>query len=336
MTITRQIVLKSRPMGRPDETNFEFVQTSLPALNQNEVLVKTRYLSLDPYLRNMMNEEEFVGPSFQLGQVFGGLAVGEVIESTSLLFQSGDFVSGAWGWQTFANVDAEPLTKINPDLSPVSTALGVLGISGLTAYFGLTEIGKPKVGETVVISGAAGAVGMLAGQIAKLFGAKVIGIAGSAEKNAYLQNELGFDATINYRMSNAELLAELKKAAPDGVDVYFDNVGGTITDAVLQLINPGARIPISGQIAQYNQTGTEMGPRIGMLLVKNSALMQGFSFTNYSSQFPEALEKLSGWIKEGRLKYKEHIIDGFEHTPKAFSGLFSGENTGKLLVKIPD
>jgi NADPH-dependent curcumin reductase CurA len=335
MRITQQIVLKSRPMGRPDETNFEIVQTPIPPLSKNEVLVKTVYLSIDPYLRNMMNEKEFVGPSFQIGQVFGGLTVGEVVESTSNTVQTGDFVTGVWGWQTYVNVNADQLTVINPDLAPISTALGALGISGLTAYFGMIDIGKPKAGETVVISGAAGAVGMLAGQIAKLFEAKVIGISGSDEKNEYLQKELGFDAAINYRKSS-DLLADLKKAAPDGVDIYFDNVGGKISDAVLNHINPGARIPISGQIAQYNLDEPEIGPRIGLLLVKNTALMQGFSFTNYSSRFPEALDKLSGWIKEDRLKYKEHIIEGFENTPKAFSGLFSGENMGKLLVKITE
>jgi len=333
MTTTRQIILKNRPIGRPDETNFEIVQNTLPPLHKDEVLIKTIYLSMDPYLRNMMNETEFVGPSFQIGQVFGGLTVGEVVESASNMYTSGDFVSGMWGWQTYANVSTDQLTKINPDLGPVSTALGVLGISGLTAYFGMTEIGKPSADETVVISGAAGAVGMLAGQIAKTFGARVIGITGSDEKNEYLQKELGYDAAINYRESS-DLLNSLKNAAPDGIDIYFDNVGGEISDAVLHHINPGARIPISGQIAQYNIGEPEMGPRIGMLLVKNTALMQGFSFTNYSSRFPEALDRLSGWIKEGKLKYKEHIIEGFENAPNAFSGLFSGKNIGKLLVKI--
>jgi len=333
MTTTRQIILKNRPIGRPDETDFEIVQNTLPPLHKDEVLIKTIYLSMDPYLRNMMNETEFVGPSFQIGQVFGGLTVGEVVESASNMYTSGDFVSGMWGWQTYANVRSDQLTKINPDLGPISTALGVLGISGLTAYFGMTEIGKPKADETVVISGAAGAVGMLAGQIAKTFGARVIGITGSDEKNEYLQKELGYDAAINYRESS-DLLNSLKCVAPDGIDIYFDNVGGEISDAVLHHINPGARIPISGQIAQYNIGEPEMGPRIGMLLVKNSALMQGFSFTNYSSRFPEALDRLSGWIKEGKLKYKEHIIEGFENAPNAFSGLFSGKNIGKLLVKI--
>ncbi|MFS0723154.1 NADP-dependent oxidoreductase [Paenibacillus sp. 1P07SE] len=333
MHITQQIHLMKRPIGRPDESNFEIVQAMLPKLERNEVRVKTQYMSIDPYLRNMMNEQPFVAPSFQLGQVFGELVVGEVTESTSKMFRPGDFVSGSWGWQTYANVSDEDLMLINPDQAPISTALGLLGISGLTAYFGMNEIGKPKAGETVVISGAAGAVGMLAGQIAKINGARVIGIAGSDKKANYLLQELGFHGAINYR-TTSNLLADLKAAAPNGVDVYFDNVGGWISDTVLALLNRGARIPISGQISQYHSEEPELGPRVGNLLVKKSARMQGFSFIDYSSQFPAALEQLNSWSEAGKIKYKEHIIQGFEQAPRAFAGLFSGENIGKLLVQI--
>jgi NADPH-dependent curcumin reductase CurA len=333
MLTNRKIILKSRPTGKPNKKNFEFTEELLPSPINNEVTVKTHYLSIDPYLRNLMNEEEFVEPPAPLGEVFGGGAVGEVVETNSDLFQKGDFVSGSWGWQTYANVEDNQITKLNAELTPISTALGVLGIAGLTAYFGMIEIGKPKAGETIVISGAAGSVGMIAGQIAKILGARVIGIAGSDKKNNYLKNELHFDETINYQ-TTTNLKSSLQQAAPNGVDVYFDNVGGNISDAVMPLINPGARIPISGQISQYNLEKPEMGPRIGMYLVKNAALLQGFSFVQYESRFPEALETLSKWIKENKLNYKEHIVEGFENTPKAFEGLFSGENIGKLLVRI--
>lgn len=333
MLTNRKVILKSRPIGSPDETNFEFVEELLLSPKESEVTVKTHYLSIDPYLRNLMNEEKFVEPSVQLGEVFGVGTVGEVVETNSDFFQKGDFVAGFWGWQIYANVETNQLTKLNPNQAPISTALGVLGIAGLTAYFGMIDIGKPKAGETAVISGAAGSVGMLAGQIAKMYGARVIAITGSDTKNDYLRKELGFDAAINYR-TTTNLFSNIKQAAPNGIDVYFDNVGGDISDSVLPLINRGARIPLCGQISQYNLEQPETGPRIGILLVKNAALMQGFSFTQYESRFPEALEILSGWMKENKLKYKEYIVEGFDNTPKAFKGLFSGENIGKLLVKI--
>lgn len=333
MVTNHKIILKSRPVGKPDENSFELIKDTLPSPNNNEVTVKTHYLSIDPYLRNTMNEEKFVGPPAKLGEVFGGGAVGEIIKTNCEFLRKGDFVSGSWGWQTYANVEANQITKLNPDLAPISTALGVLGIAGLTAYFGMTEIGKLKTGETVVISGAAGSVGMLAGQLAKISGARVIGIAGSDKKNEYLKNELGFDETINYR-ATTNLQSSLQQAAPNGIDVYFDNVGGTTSDAVMPLLNHGARIPVSGQISQYNLQQPELGPRIGMYLVKNNALIQGFSFMQYKSHFPEALELLSKWMKENKLKYKEHIVEGFSNTPSAFQGLFSGENIGKLLIRI--
>ncbi|WP_309122250.1 NADP-dependent oxidoreductase [Paenibacillus sp.] len=328
----KKIVLQKRPAGAPAVTDFAVVENDLPTLAEEEVLVKTLYLSIDPFLRNMMNEADFVGPSVPLGGVFGVLAAGEVLSSRSSAYREGDYVSGGWGWQTHAAVHAGRLTKVNPELGPVSTSLGLFGISGLTAYFGMIEIGKPKPGETVVVSGAAGAVGMIAGQIAKLYGAKVIGIAGSDEKNAYLKKELGFDETINYRTS-PDLIAAVRQAAPEGVDVYFDNVGGAVSDAVIGYINPGARIPICGQISQYHSSTPESGPRVGMQLVKNNALMQGFAFTQYESRFPEALDLLSRWYKENKVKLEEHIIDGFENAPKAFVDLFRGKNIGKFLVK---
>ncbi|MXQ53819.1 NADP-dependent oxidoreductase [Shimazuella alba] len=333
MITNRKIILMNRPTGKPYKTNFEFTEESLQPITNKEVTVKTHYLSVDPYLRNTMRKEKFVGPPAPLGEVFGGGAVGEVVETNSDLFQKGDYVSGHWGWQTYANVEDNQITKLNAELAPISTALGVLGIAGLTAYFGMIEIGKPKAGETVVISGAAGSVGMLAGQIAKIHGARVIGIAGSNKKNCYLKNELRFDGTINYQ-ATTNLKSSLQQVAPNGIDVYFDNVGGNISDAVMPLINSGARIPISGQISQYNLEKPELGPRIGMFLVKNNALIQGFAYMQYESHFPYALETLSKWIKDNKLKYKEHIVEGFENTPKAFEGLFSGENIGKLLVRI--
>jgi len=333
MEKNRQILLKERPRGLPCESHFEFVEVPVPKPGPSEVLVRTLYLTVDPYMRGRMSEAKSYASPWKIGQVFGRDAVGQVVESAHSGFRAGDYVLGSWGWQTYAAVAPDSLTKLDPGQAPITTALGVLGMPGLTAYFGMLEIGRPKEGETVVVSAAAGAVGSVAGQIAKIYGARVIGIAGSDEKIDYLREELGFDDAINYKTS-ANLYEDLKKAAYRGVDVYFDNVGGKVSDAVLQLINRNARIPICGQIAHYNETEPEPGPRVGRLLLSNTALMQGFLVSQYASRYPEGLKQLAEWIKAGKIKYREHIVEGFENTPKAFLGLFSGENIGKLLVKV--
>ncbi|RAP29424.1 hypothetical protein C2W64_03773 [Brevibacillus laterosporus] len=330
-----QILLTSRPVGTPTSNNFAFITSSIPQPNDNQLLIRTLYLSVDPYMRGRMNNQESYIPPFQLNEVITGGVIGEVIETKSSDFQVGDVVLGHLGWQNYSVADANQVKKIDADLAPITTALGVLGMPGMTAYFGLLDIGQPQEGETVVISGAAGAVGMLVGQLAKMKGARVVGIAGSDEKIRYLIEELGFDTAINYKTtSNIQL--ELAKACPNGVDIYFDNVGGTISDAVLSLINQGARIPICGQISLYNSEKQDVGPRIQVQLLRKMATMKGFLVGQYTDRYEEGMTQMAQWIKEGKIKYSENIVEGLENAPKAFLGLFSGDNTGKQLVKVAD
>lgn len=334
MSVNEQIILAKRPQGMPNQADFAFEEQPMPVPQAGEVLVRTVYLSVDPYMRGRMSEAKSYVKPYEVGEVIQGGAVGQVMESTHPGFREGDFFAGNWGWRRYAVVSSSTLRKINPELAPVSTALGVLGMTGLTAYFGLLDIGQPQAGETVVISGAAGAVGMIVGQIAKIKGTRVIGIAGSDEKIRYLTEELGFDAALNYRSETFE--DELREACPDGVDIYFDNVGGEVSDAVLRLINKNARIPICGQIALYNLEKPDTGPRIQSLLLTNTALMKGFLVGDYQSRYNEALHELAEWLRDGKIKYAENIIEGFENTPEAFLGLFSGENLGKQLVKVSE
>jgi len=295
--------------------------------------VRTRYISVDPYLRGRMREGRSYVPQFEVGQVIESGAVGEVVESRSPKFQTGDIVTGMFGWRLYNVAKADGLMKVTvPSGVSVTTALGVLGIPGLTAYFGLLDIGQPKEGETVVVSGAAGAVGLTVCQLAKIKGCRTIGIAGSDEKNKYLTDEIGVDAAINYK--SAELQQALKEACPKGVDVYFDNVGGDVSDAVLPLINHGARISICGQISLYNLDKLDAGPRPQPYLLVNSALMKGFIITEYAARFAEGVLQLAQWLAAGKLKYAESVVEGFENTPQAFIGLFSGENLGKQIVKV--
>ncbi|MGA8941950.1 MAG: NADP-dependent oxidoreductase [Thermoactinomyces sp.] len=331
--VNKKILLVRRPQGLPVQDDFRQVVEEIPRPGFGEVLVKTLYVSVDPYMRGRMNDRKSYVPPYKLGEVVQGGVVGKVVESRSREFQEGDIVLGNYGWQTYACASEDVLTRIDPELAPVSTALGVLGMPGLTAYFGLLEIGQPKPGETVVISGAAGAVGMTAGQIAKIKGCRVVGIAGSDRKTDFLVNELGFDAAINYKSSKS-IRDDLKQACPNGVDIYFDNVGGDISDQVLSLLNYQARIPLCGQISLYNLEKPDNGPRIQPQLLITSAMMQGFIVSDYAAKFDKALKQLAGWVKAGRLKYKENVIEGFENTVDAFLGLFSGENIGKQLVKV--
>lgn len=330
-----QILLASRPTGMPTQDNFKFVETTIPTLSEGEVLIKTLYLSVDPYMRGRMNDQKSYSPPFKLNEVIQGGAVGEVVESKDPSLQKGDIITGMLGWQHYTAAPAKQVRKIDPKVAPITTALGILGMPGLTAYFGLLDIGKPQVGETVVVSGAAGAVGSVVGQIAKIKGCHVVGIAGSDEKCQYLISELGFDAAINYK-SAKDIRQALKEACPNGVDVYFENVGGDISDAVMTLLNFKARIPLCGLISLYNLEKPDIGPRNQSLLLTTSSLMQGFIIGNYAERFGEAIPQLATWLKEGRLKFAENIVDGFENTPEAFLGLFRGENVGKQLVKVAD
>ncbi|GGN99916.1 NADP-dependent oxidoreductase [Saccharibacillus kuerlensis] len=332
MTQNQRFVLASRPDGMPTRDNFELKTEEVGTPKEGEVLIETLYLSVDPYMRGRMNDSKSYAKPYEIGGTFGGGAVGRVTESRHASYKEGDTVQGGWGWQTHPVVNGDQVVKVDPDLAPIQTSIGVLGMPGLTAYFGLLDIGQPKEGETVVVSGAGGAVGMVVGQIAKIKGARVIGISGSEEKNRYLSEELGFDAVINYKTDS--LPEALEKACPDGVDVYFDNVGGEISDAVFQLLNSNARVPICGQISQYNVKNPEPGPRFLPLLLTRTALVKGFLVNQYQDRYSEAIPEMAGWLKDGKLKYKENVIEGFDKAPEAFFGLFSGENLGKQLVKV--
>ncbi len=336
----KQILLASRPAGMPTPDNFKLVEAEMPQPDEGEVLIRTLYLSVDPYMRGRMSDRKSYVAPFALNEVVTGGVIGEVIESRAENFQPGDIVTGHLGWQLYsvarvAQASPASVRKIDPRIAPVTTALGVLGMPGLTAYFGLLDIGQPKSGETVVVSGAAGAVGTVVCQLAKIRGCRVVGIAGSDEKNDYLRDELGVDATINYKTAG-DMRATLKEACPNGVDIYFDNVGGEISDAVMMQLNHSARIIICGQISLYNMEKPDVGPRVQTLLLVNSALMQGFIITDYEARFAEGIIQMGQWLAGGKLKYAEHIVEGFENTPQAFLGLFTGDNLGKQLVKVAD
>jgi NADPH-dependent curcumin reductase CurA len=336
----KQILLASRPAGMPTADNFKLVDAEIPQPTDGEVLIRTLYLSVDPYMRGRMSDRRSYVAPFAVGEVITGGVIGEVVESRAENFKPGDIVTGMLGWQLYSlargdGADIGSIRKIDPRLAPVTTALGVLGMPGLTAYFGLLDIGQPREGETVIVSGAAGAVGTVVCQLAKINGCRVVGISGSDEKNDYLRAELGVDATINYK-SAGDIHAALKEACPDGVDVYFDNVGGEISDAVMMRLKHGARIIICGQISLYNLAVPDVGLRAQVFLLVSSALMKGFIVTDYASRFAEGVMQLGSLLAQGKLKYPEHIVEGFENTPQAFLGLFTGDNLGKQLVKVAD
>ncbi len=330
----KTILLKNRPKGKPTVSDFEFVTDNTQlTISEGEILLEAAYVSVDPYLRGRMSDAKSYVPPFELNKPIHSGVVAKVVASKNEKFSEGDYVSGMLNWSTQQVSNGESLNKVDGSKAPLSTYLGVLGMTGLTAYLGLNEIGKPKAGETIVVSGAAGAVGSVVGQIAKLLGLHVIGIAGTDEKIDMLKRDFGFDAGINYNTS-ANIAADLKKLAPNGVDIYFDNVGGPISDAVLFNINRFARIIICGAISVYNETELPTSLSVQPFLVKNSALMQGFIVSNYADKFPEAMKHLSGWLAEGKLKYTETIVEGFDNIPNAFIDLFEGKNKGKMIVKI--
>ncbi|MBT2557436.1 NADP-dependent oxidoreductase [Hymenobacter sp. ISL-91] len=328
---TSTILLASRPQGEPTEAQFKFETRELPALNSGEVLLKTRYVSVDPYMRGRMSSAKSYVAPFEVGEPIAGGVVAEVMESQADQLPVGSLVVGNLPWQEYSVAPAQSLQQIPADQAPISYYLGLLGMTGLTAYFGLLDICEPKPGETVVVSGAAGAVGMVVGQLAKIKGAQVIGTAGTDEKVAYLK-ELGFDEAINYK--TADVPAALAAAAPNGVDCYFDNVGGPITDAVYDLLNKHARIAVCGQISMYNATEVPMGPRPEGKLLKTSTKLQGFIVSDYLSRWPEGVKQLGEWYGQGKLQFEETVTEGFDQIPAAFLGLFQGDNTGKAVVKV--
>lgn len=330
----KQYLLKSRPIGTPNRDNWDLVESEVPALGENQVLVKIIYISLDPAMRGWMNEGKSYIEPVQLGAVMRAGTVGQVIKSTDDNFAVGDFVYGNGGVQEYAVLSTRGLHKVDPNLAPLERYLGVLGMPGMTAYFGLLETGLPKSGETVVVSGAAGAVGTVVGQIAKIKGCKVIGIAGGAEKCGYLLDELGFDGAIDYKNENVK--KALKNLCPEGVDVFFDNVGGDILDDVLTQIRMKARIVICGAISQYNNTSPVKGPANYLTLLVNRARMEGIVVFDNATHYGKAATEMAGWIAAGKLKAKEHVVVGIEKFPETLLMLFKGENMGKLVLKVED
>jgi hypothetical protein len=330
--INRQFLLARRPVGQASREDFIFQEVPVAEPAEGQVLLKNRYLSLDPAMRGWMNDgKSYIAP-VALGDVMRALGIGEVIASRHPQFAVGDHLQGAVGVQDYYLGDAKGMHKVDPKLAPLPRYLSALGMTGMSAYFALLEVGAPKRGDTVVISGAAGAVGSVAGQIAKIKGCRVIGIAGGEQKCYSLINELGFDGAIDYK--HEDLHAALKRECPNGVDVFFDNVGGDILDAVLTRLAPKARVVICGAISQYNTTTAVKGPANYLSLLVNRARMEGFVVMDYAPRFAEAGLELAGWLAQGKLKSREHIVEGLETFPEALLKLFNGENFGKLVLKI--
>jgi NADPH-dependent curcumin reductase len=331
--ISRRVILKSRPVGAPKPTDFEIVEQRVPAPGDRELLCRTIYLSLDPYMRGRISGVKSYAKGVDPGELMVGGTVSEVVESRHPAFGAGDIVQGYDGWQTHAVAKGDAVRKLDPAAARISTALGVLGMPGMTAYVGLLDIGQPKPGETVVVSAASGAVGSVVGQIAKLKGCRVVGIAGAKDKCDYVVNELGFDACVNYKTD--ALVPALSAACPNGIDVYFENVGGAVTEAVIPLLNPFSRIPLCGLISTYNATSPPPGPSWRALLT-NRVLVKGFIVSDHLDRMPAFLADAAAWLREGKLKYREDVVEGLDNAPAAFIGLLEGKNFGKLLVRVGD
>ena len=332
MATNHTVRLSARPVGEPTNSDFQFADEELSPIDEGQLLVKIHYLSLDPAMRGWMNEGKSYIEPVALGDVMRAGGVGQVVESKNAKFQPGDFVSGMAGVQAYCVTDGRGWTKIDPHLAPLTTYLNVLGMPGMTAYFGLLESGQPKDGETVVVSGAAGAVGSTVGQIAKIKGCRVVGIAGGAEKCRMAVEELGFDACIDYK--HEDVRVGLKRECPNGIDVYFDNVGGEILDTVLTRINLKARIVICGAISQYNNTTPVKGPSNYLSLLVNRARMEGIVVFDWAPRYKEGAVAMAGWMKEGKLKSREHVEEGIDRFPEVLMKLFKGENFGKLVLKV--
>ena len=335
----RQILLASRPRGEPSPDNFKLVETAVPEAGPGQMLLHTVYLSLDPYMRGRMDAGASYAQPVEVGKVMEGSAVCAVVKSNLPRYKAGDIVVAGTGWQEYSLSDGEGVQKVDPALGPISYALGVLGMPGLTAYTGLLNIGKPQPGETLVVAAASGAVGSVVGQIAKVKGCRVIGIAGGEQKCRFVKEELGFDGCLDHRQP--DLAERLQAACPNGIDIYFENVGGAVFDAVLPLLNNFARIPVCGLIAHYNATELPAGPDRVPLLMRNilakRLTFRGFLVFDYGSQFGDFITDMSGWLRDGRVKYREDITDGLENAPRELVGLLKGENFGKKIIRVsPD
>jgi NADPH-dependent curcumin reductase CurA len=331
--VNREIHLAARPNGAPKDSDFELAETPVPTPGDGEVLVRNVYMSVDPYMRGRMNDMRSYVPSFQIGQAMQGGAVGQVVDSRSDKLAVGDWVNSMMGWREYYAADGGALMKIDPEVAPVSTALGVLGLTGFTAYVGLLDFGQPKEGETVFVSAASGAVGSIVGQIAKLKGCRVIGSAGTAEKVAYAR-ELGFDEVFNYK--EVDPGEALDRFAPEGIDINFENVGGAQMEAVMQRMREFGRIALCGMVSQYNATELPPGPSCVPFLTRKLN-MRGFIISDHFDRLPDFLRDMGPWVRDGKVRYRETVVEGIENAPQAFMGLLRGENLGKMLVKVgPD
>ena len=331
-----RILLAARPVGEPKESDFRIDRMPVPQPGPGEMLLRTLYLSLDPYMRGRMSDAPSYATPVAIGQVMEGRTVSEVVASNLAGYAAGDIVLSPSGWQTHALSQGIFARKIDPSIAPVSTALGVLGMPGMTAYTGLLDIGQPKAGETVVVSAASGAVGSVVGQIARIKGARSVGVAGGPDKCRYVTEQLGFDACIDHRAP--DLPGRLKAACPNGIDVYFENVGGAVFEAVVPLLNNFARMPVCGQIATYNATEMPAGSlrtsALTRAILTKRLTLRGFIVTDFAARQGDFVRDVSGWLREGRIKYREDIVDGLDNAPRALIGLLRGENFGKLLVRV--
>lgn len=331
--MNKVVLLNKRPNGKPTLNDFKIISEEVPAAKDGEILLKATYVSVDPYLRGRMNDAKSYVPPFELNKPLQSGIIAEVMDSKHSDFKKGDFVSGSLDWKEYQTATGKALHKVNDSEAKLSSYLGILGMTGLTAYLGLTEIGLPKAGETLVVSGAGGAVGTVVGQIGKLMGCKVVGITGSDEKVALLKSTFKFDHAINYKTTN-DLKEAVRSACPNGVDIYFDNVGGEISDAVLANINKYARLPVCGAISLYNKAEVQLGPRLQPILLTKSATMRGFIIGDFSEKLPAATKQLSAWLRDKEIAFSETIVEGFDNIPQAFLDLFEGKNEGKMIVKI--
>jgi NADPH-dependent curcumin reductase len=331
-TQNRQFRLAARPVGMVKRSDFEFATGPVPEPGEGQVLIHVHYVSLDPAMRGWMNEGRSYIPPVAIGEVMRAGTAGRVVKSNHEQYSPGDYVAGWGGVQDYVVSEGKDITRVDPRLAPLPVYLGTLGMPGMTAYFGLLEVGKPKAGETVVVSGAAGAVGTVVGQVAKIKGCRVVGIAGGPDKCKWIVDELGFDAAIDYKAEDVN--KALRQHCPKGVDVYFDNVGGDILDAALARMARNGRIVICGAISQYNNTTPVKGPSNYLSLLVNRASMTGMVVMDYTDRFGEAVREMAGWMKAGRLKTREDIVEGLETFPETLLMLFRGENTGKLLIKV--
>jgi len=332
--INHQIRLAARPVGLPKRGDWQFTENPMPVLRDGEVLVRVLCISLDPAMRGWMNEgKSYIAP-VAVGDVMRAGAVGQVVESKHPKFAAGEYVVGGLGVQEFAALDGAQLTKVDPRLAPLPKFLNTLGMPGMTAYFGLLDVGEPKEGDTVVVSAASGAVGATVGQIAKIKGCRAVGLAGGAAKCRYVRDDLGFDVAIDYKAEDVR--KSLRTHCPNGVNVYFDNVGGDILDIVLAQLARHARVVICGAISQYNNTTAIKGPSNYLSLLVNRARMEGMVVFDYASRYPQAIGDIAGWITAGKLKSREDIVEGLENFPETLLKLFNGENFGKLVLKVAD